>query len=354
MRTRITSVVSLFNFDALHIALKITWVWAWLGLQLTKLFEFAFKMVLLIPDKWITIPEIFNIPIRNSAGQNISLLTAYNEFGCITNKVKLFVQWFWENVDENSIYNTNGFDVRKLFKMLNCSALYCSYLINNTNEEIKPEEFYSKINYLFAGQVPNNESRKKRVLITHDPNFSHTEETSLGHVDFEESKECDESKESRESDEKTIVEQVVEEYTNVQSVESNVYREIKPEIQQAELDDVYPNHIERDYVESNNANRGDDRNDVYSNHIESEIQQIKPHDIEQHIYPDVNPSNNLNTELETQQLEPTISSIDIIDATNNDIDIHSLHDQYIKNIQNIINNIDILDSGNVELLSHKN
>ena len=178
-------LVKVLNIDLIKILFVVTWWYAWLGLHITKAFEFGFKLVLSMPDEWLKLPSVFNKPIFNSAGQQINIINAYSEAGIITNKMKLFMRWYWDHAD-GEIYDTNGFNFNKLNQLLNCSALYCSYLLTNQNAEIAPEDFWKNIKHLVVIQQPSSNVRVKPIVLRSDNlDFTDPQELLLGHVDFD-------------------------------------------------------------------------------------------------------------------------------------------------------------------------
>jgi hypothetical protein len=185
MKATPTILAKVLNIDLIKILFVVTWWYAWLGLHITKAFEFGFKLVLSMPDEWLKLPSIFNKPIFNSAGQQINILNAYSEAGLITNKMKLFMRWYWDHAD-GEIYDTNGFNFNKLNQLLNCSALYCSYLLTNQNVEIAPEDFWKNIKHLVVIQQPSSNVRVKPIVLRSDNlDFTDPQELLLGHVDFD-------------------------------------------------------------------------------------------------------------------------------------------------------------------------
>jgi hypothetical protein len=132
-------VTSIKLVDKLQVALFITWVCAWFGLYMSKIFERLFKIILSMPDSWLGGPAGVIYPPKNKQGATINILNARTEHGSITNKLKLFLKFYWEKEDHN-------FDFANLSKLLNCSMLYCCYLLSASPSEITPDEFFDNVN----------------------------------------------------------------------------------------------------------------------------------------------------------------------------------------------------------------
>lgn len=189
---KITAALRMFNIDALRVLISVTWWYAWVGLRITKIFEFMFRLVLSLPDRLIKLPSILNKPIYNTIGHRVNILNAYNETGEITNKLKLFLQQYWRPADGETT-ETNGFDFHQFCKMLNCSILFCSYALHD-----KPSDKAS--DKATIQQVPPiehllvlKEDTNKRVLRGQSIDSS-LHEILFGHVDLEQTDDISEAK----------------------------------------------------------------------------------------------------------------------------------------------------------------
>lgn len=117
----------------------MTWLYAWIGYQMTKLCEAAFKLILKMPDHWFSLS--WKAPM-NTEGQQIHILAAHNGREFITNRLKLFLRFYWE---ENTFVDKNGFDFTKLQDLLECSMIYvCYLLVQKKDSNIKPQEFMNQ------------------------------------------------------------------------------------------------------------------------------------------------------------------------------------------------------------------
>jgi hypothetical protein len=73
----------------------------------------------------------------------------------ITNKFKLFLKFYWrDNAEE-----IRGFNFRSLQQLLNCSVLYCSYLLINENNKLSPEEFWATFEKFYI-EINGKECKK--------------------------------------------------------------------------------------------------------------------------------------------------------------------------------------------------
>jgi len=124
--------------DKVRIVLFVTWVWALAGLYVTKAFESFFKLILKMPDNWLSMAA----PTSQRINQNesVRIVAAHDGKSDITNKFKLFLKYYWEDSDLN-----NGFSFDSFHKLLNCSMLYCSYLMTDKNGAITPERFWRNV-----------------------------------------------------------------------------------------------------------------------------------------------------------------------------------------------------------------
>lgn len=133
------------KIDLLKLVLTFTWYWAYLGIKLTKLFELFFMVILYLPDQIYFAENIRQPNIKNSRNEKIKIIYARNNYGEITNKMKFFLRWYWENVNDESIHENNGFDMTQLTKLFNCSMLYCSYLLIKNDDKLTPEMFLNNM-----------------------------------------------------------------------------------------------------------------------------------------------------------------------------------------------------------------
>lgn len=182
-----------FKPDFIKIVLQVTWWYAWMGLQITKTFEMIFRLLLSMPDNCALLYGLVKLnskPIINTHGKKVNIINAYNEAGNITNKLKLFLQWYWTNAD-NEMYDSNGFNFNEFSKILNCSMLYCSYLLTDVDGDMSPEDFLKNVKKVVIMQSTNNENSKQKPRVYRsDDSDSDLSKKNLrpvlaGHVNFD-------------------------------------------------------------------------------------------------------------------------------------------------------------------------
>lgn len=164
-------------FDKVKVAMYVTWLWAWAGLHTTKVFEAFFRTILKMPDEWLAFPVG---DVVNTAGKKVKILSARTEHQNITNKLKLFVKLYWEKGGPTDANSTNGFDFAKLSKLLNCSVLYCCYLLTDAKGDIPPEQFWDSVHRFLIEQGKNGDCYKSTKV-----DFSDKSKLWLRNVDFE-------------------------------------------------------------------------------------------------------------------------------------------------------------------------
>ncbi len=123
--------------DKVRVALFVTWVWALFGLYAARAFESFFKLILKMPDHWFGL--VSNSHPINSR-ESVRVVAAHDGKSDITNKFKLFLKYYWEEDGVNS-----GFSFDSLRRLLNCSMLYCSYLMTDANGSITPDKFWQNV-----------------------------------------------------------------------------------------------------------------------------------------------------------------------------------------------------------------
>ncbi len=148
LRSSIKAVAEFFNDlctyfyrqlpDKVRVAMFVTWLWALAGLYISKLFEMVFRLILKMPDNWFCTG--FN-------PEGAKILFASDGRKEITNKFKLFLKYYWEKDDKGG-----NFSFASLQRLLNCSMLYCSYLLTekDAGTTVHPEKFWKNVNTFFA------------------------------------------------------------------------------------------------------------------------------------------------------------------------------------------------------------
>lgn len=172
-----SNISKLVTIDKVKIALYVTWLWAWAGLYLSKAFEMFFMTVLKMPDRWLAIPVG---DVVNTSGQRVKIISAKTDKSDITNKLKLFLKLYWEKGGPADANSTNGFDFAKLAKMLNCSMMYCCYLLTDAKGDIEPEQFWDSVHNFLIEQTKNGDCYRSM-----NSDLSDRSRLWLRNVDFE-------------------------------------------------------------------------------------------------------------------------------------------------------------------------
>jgi hypothetical protein len=168
--------------DKVKIVLYVSWIWAWAGLYTTKLFESLFMAILYMPDSWLSIPIG---KVENTNGQKIHILSAHTDAGEITNKLKLFLKLYWEKGGIDRSHDNNGIDYSNISKMLNCTMLYCSYLLTDQNGNVPPEVFWNNVHKFLVDQEVNTSNGKTSYYRSYKSDRSDRHKLIMRNLDFE-------------------------------------------------------------------------------------------------------------------------------------------------------------------------
>jgi hypothetical protein len=182
---------------SLNIALSTMWWYSWFCLKTLQSLEMMFKVILMLPNSVLSITNKCRKQIKNDDGETINIVHARdgNNLCDVTNKLQLFLQYYWEIGGFDCMYEKNGFDFDKLVDLLGCSSLYCSYLITNKNCDLTPGEFIKNIKSFMivekdndkpSDNISNNKKKhKKHRRYKKVKQDSTTEDIYLSHVVFE-------------------------------------------------------------------------------------------------------------------------------------------------------------------------
>jgi len=176
-------IASSVIMDKVRIVLFVTWLWAWVGLYMAKLFEQVFRIILSIPNEWL--PKI-DSDIKTTDGKQIRILNAFDKNGLITNKLKLYLKYYWKQATEDSANEHNGFDFKKFASIIQSPILFCSYMldehIRDTNKH--HEDTLSAVKRVFV----ERSGRRSRATQLPDTESS---ELFLNHMTFDEKNNMD-------------------------------------------------------------------------------------------------------------------------------------------------------------------
>jgi hypothetical protein len=107
----------------------------------------------------------------------VHILHAQADGNICTNKLKIFVSKYWEAGGDTQPHSTDGFDFNKMREFIQCTALYCTYLIcANRGAQLTPEEFASGVKKLVIAR--NDDSQFCKITP------ERVEPLAFGHVDF--------------------------------------------------------------------------------------------------------------------------------------------------------------------------
>ncbi len=173
-------------------AFRVTIFWVWIGLQVTRLFEMLFRLILNLPDKWLRV--FSTMQLFNSTGQEIKIIEASDEHGKeISNKLKLYISHYWQNATDST--ETNGFDIRRLFDMIHCSAVYCTFVLKNSKDSqgrIAPNKVWSHLYHFYVDYRTQCIGKKERKVYyrewiddASDNCGDARDELLYGHLDFD-------------------------------------------------------------------------------------------------------------------------------------------------------------------------
>lgn len=141
---------AIFEVNRMQIVLWVCKKWALAIIYFAKILEIFGKLILSIPDPMLQpVANLTRTP-KTADGKNIKILRAFNEKGDITNKFKIFLNWYWTNASEATVSDNSGFLFHKYSGLLQSSLLYCSYLVHDN--DIDPHTFLDNIQRIFVSK----------------------------------------------------------------------------------------------------------------------------------------------------------------------------------------------------------
>lgn len=162
--------------DTLRIVLFVMYVQAYICVKISRIFECLLANLLKLPDSWLSIIPTFT-KLVDSNGNPIKIIKAISENANITNKLRIFLMFYYELVNDESMHVDNGFSFDKLQQLISCSMLYCSYIVMNPSEE--PSEFIEQLKSFYV--LSTVKDGKKYTIKTKGKS---NEEIPFGHVTF--------------------------------------------------------------------------------------------------------------------------------------------------------------------------
>lgn len=104
----------------LKFILYLTWVWAMIGIYTVKIIEFIFKCIIYIPNSLLNPIESMMNTIETTEGDIVNIIFATDSYGNdIKNKLKLFIDFYYEKASDATAHETNGVNIKKLFDYVN-------------------------------------------------------------------------------------------------------------------------------------------------------------------------------------------------------------------------------------------
>lgn len=162
-----------------RLVLSATYYWVRLSIWSVRFLTAVLGSLLELPENLIALLDwLPDKHVKTTDGKKINIINAFNENGCITNKFKLFLKVYWTEGGEDQLFDYNGVDMSKFAQLLNCSMLYCSYLLTEENKEISPSEFLNKVKNVFVVKKDRRFIRGNQPLPVDCLDF----EDHVGHV----------------------------------------------------------------------------------------------------------------------------------------------------------------------------
>jgi hypothetical protein len=190
--------------DKTALILRLMYAVALIGLYMTKLFNLIFTLILALPDKMIYVTHTRS----TDNGKIIRILNAFNEHGDVTNKMKLFLSWYWEHGGADKAHETSGFDFKKIAKMLKCSVVYFSFIM--CDKASPSADALKEIHRYILEIDKNNKCYAYRNGVY---TVQNRQELAYGHFDFDDNVE-DEATDLTTVDEekKSVVQSIIEKF----------------------------------------------------------------------------------------------------------------------------------------------
>jgi hypothetical protein len=112
--------------------LGLFWIHAWIIIQLIKIMDFGTRLVFTLPDGLFSIPFKMR-QLLTTSGQKLTILNAFTETECITNKFNLFLNMYWDTAGLDKDFSKNGFPRDKMRAIFGNVLLMVSYITGNSD-----------------------------------------------------------------------------------------------------------------------------------------------------------------------------------------------------------------------------
>jgi hypothetical protein len=162
--SRLTHFIMEFSkkFDKLTILFYLTMTLTYINFYFYKLVLLLFSIVIKIPDFYLNFFSKYNNILKNTKGETINILDAFSDRGIITNKLKLFMNYYWQKGGESSAFSKDGINIKKFMDMVGCTVIYCRYVLNG---EVVPSSVEQNSEDTFINNPKFWEGIKKILVI---------------------------------------------------------------------------------------------------------------------------------------------------------------------------------------------
>ena len=116
--------------------LGLFWIHAWIIIQLIKIMDFGTRLVFTLPDGLFSIPFKMR-QLLTTSGQKLTILNAFTETECITNKFNLFLNMYWDIAGLDKDFSKNGFPRDKMRAIFGNVLLMVSYITGNSDTTLE-------------------------------------------------------------------------------------------------------------------------------------------------------------------------------------------------------------------------
>ena len=116
--------------------LGLFWIHAWIIIQLIKIMDFGTRLVFTLPDGLFSIPFKMR-QLLTTSGQKLTILNAFTETECITNKFNLFLNMYWDIAGLDKDFSKNGFPRDKMQAIFGNVLLMVSYITGNSDTTLE-------------------------------------------------------------------------------------------------------------------------------------------------------------------------------------------------------------------------
>lgn len=115
----------------MRVLLGLLWWHAWIIIQLIKVAELAFRLLLRMPNCVFDMINLVENVIYTTQNEPIQIFNVFDENGDITNKFKLFLKLYWEKGNLEKEFNQNSFSIEKYRSLFCSSILFFTYKIGD-------------------------------------------------------------------------------------------------------------------------------------------------------------------------------------------------------------------------------